>query len=187
MTIKDLILKAISEQIDPTVVFENRELYQLFPLIPKSSIRSALSRMVKNEEIDKIDRGLYSAENIKPQYQKYQHTKRIRDTHSVKPIHEYNLDIEGTITGYAATELSFEQIDKVVNPILVQEILKIISMLGVYLIGETVEFNIMGSEWLFAKSDTFNEIWDVEVKMVNKEGNFYSESSFVSIGEAEFY
>ena len=186
MTIKNLILDWLDTFDIPIVDFSTSEAYAAFPLLNRSSIRSAISRMKKDGQLVTVERGIYEIES--KQYQLYSHSKRIKDTNSIKKKkHSYDIDIEMTIEGTANRALSHDQIDAVVNPVLVDRSLELLSEEGILLLEATTNFQVEGSEWKYDKLYKYYEpTWAVEVKMVNNVGAHYTFAGTVEINENEF-
>ena len=77
-----------------------QEIYSKFVDLTKNqrgSIRSAASRLTKKGSIVRIEKGVYKLERF---FRKFQHTKRVHETHVVKPINKFDFqEIEATSTG----------------------------------------------------------------------------------------
>ncbi len=181
MTISDLLVKTFERE--GSNLLETHEFYDANQLVSKSSIRSALSRMTKKGLIERIDRGLYE---IKELFKKFRHAKRIFDTHKKNPTHEFDIDLEITCEGLAPHYMTPEQVGDIVNPMLLDRSLEILNDEGIFLFEEIIDFNVIGTEDLGQTSLTYDNLWMVEVKMVNNVGSQYMFDGSMYVNESEW-
>ena len=134
------------------------------------SVRSALSRLVKSGSLERIERGIYK---VKELYRMFRHTKRIKETSTKNPMRSYDLDVEATSEGLVPSWVTIKDIERVLNPELIDETLKLLFQHGFFLMQERVTFEIMGSELLDRFESIFEPFHDVEVVVINNVGTRY--------------
>lgn len=171
MSIKNEIIKLFQKEQSPFLILD--DLYKAFPLYQKSSIRSALSRGKKAGIFDSPDKGVYF-HDYEVEWKIYRHSKHIYDSHGEDVQREFDIDVEISCEGAAPTNLTMEQIDRIVNPKLLTRAVEIMQTQGIYLQEKDLDYNVMGSEWKDAvKEPSINE-WDVEIRMINNLGSHYT-------------
>lgn len=181
MTLQDIILKTFERFGNNTLT--NKEIYELNPLLNKGSIRSALSRMKKKGILESAGRATVEIKNF---YKKIRHAKRIFDTHKKNPQRAFDVDLELTCEGFAPMDLTLPQIEKVVNPKLLDRGLELLSENGMSLFEEIIDFSVIGTEELQETSNEYNDTWEVEVKLVNNSGTQYLFNGYMSVAESEY-
>lgn len=165
--------------------FTTRDLYSQFPLANKSSIRSALSRAAARGELDRIGRGIYK---YIAKYVKVRIAKRVFDTHDPKPIRhlrdskgKLELDIETTAEGWIPIHLLPKQAEDVVNREMLYQTIYMLNKEGFGLAEHLTEFTIEGLEKTDETSTRYNPRWDLEIKIVNKQGRHYAYNGWFNV------
>jgi len=179
MTIKEKIIEFLGKRLRFTANL--MELYRM--RINHSSLRSQLSRMVKDGSLRRIDQGVYQFIKL---YRMFRHTKRIFDTHVKKPIRKFDLDVESTSEGFVPANLSIQELESVVNPHLEDETMNILSENGIYIPQERIDFQVIGSEWLEATRSTYKKTHDVELVLINNVGKRYKFEGYFRVMENEY-
>lgn len=178
MSVKNEIIGGFERSNFPFLTLQ--DIYDLNPLINRSSIRSALYR---NDDIfERVEKGVYFYD-VKPIYGFFRHAKRITDTNKKNAARNFDLDIEMTCEGYAPVSWDIEKIEDIVNPKLVARSLEVLNIAGIYLQLHEINFVVIGSEWRRQDRkdiDYLEKEWLVEVKMVNNVGAHY-------VFKGEFY
>lgn len=180
MTQTEVIIKTLMDMLNFTSTLSN--LYSVLSF-PKSSIRRVLSNLTKNGIIDRVDKGVYKLIQV---YREVLHTKRIIDTNSVKPIHKFDIDVESTSIGRVPSWLSLKEIEKVLNPKLIDATIDQLGREGILLMEEYVTFKIMGTQFRDANYPRYNQRHDVTIDMTNNSGVAYSFKTHFNVREDEF-
>lgn len=182
MSIIALILKEFAGR-----GFTVDELYAAFPLLNRSSIRTALWR-AKKKGIIKAGRKK-AAYTSKGGWRRFRHAKRMVDTNKRRPapgrdkIHRIysdaerrnEFDLELTCEGYAPEYMSMDDIEALINPLLVQRGMEIIqNELGVFIIDADAGWRVVGSEWRRGKKAELDIEWKIEAQLINLQGRVYS-------------
>ncbi|MDA8030377.1 MAG: type IV toxin-antitoxin system AbiEi family antitoxin domain-containing protein [Pirellulales bacterium] len=166
-------------------VVTTRDLYSEFPLLNKSSIRSALSRAVAAGAIQRIGRGTYQ---FVAKYVKVRIAKRIFDTHDPKPIRslrgkdgKLELDVEVTAEGWIPIALDPSQADQVVRDELLYQSIYILNKNLFGFDERLTEFEIEGMQRLNETSSRYDPKWNLEIKVVNKQARHYTYNGWFNI------
>lgn len=175
MSIKNKIIEVFNNEQSPFLTLDF--IYDSLPLYQKSSVRSALSRGVKKDIFQRVEKGVYfyDFETIQ-EFVKYRHLKRIYDTHSKKPRNQWTdiMDAELSAEGYSPLEMTNEDIDALINPKLLEKGIDIMVSEGIYIYQEILDFNVQGSEKLdYDIIKIYDPTWNVEVKFTNNLGVQY--------------
>ena len=168
MTIADEVMAYMARLLDYTASVS--ELRDRFPDMIPGSLRSALSRLAKKGILDRVERGIYKVKQI---YRMFRHTKRIVETSTKNPQRTWDLDVEATSEGLAPSWKSINEIEKILNPELIDATIEELSRHGFFLIEDRVTFEIKGSEWLDKREVKYNHIHDVEIIVINNVGSRY--------------
>lgn len=136
----------------------------------RKSVSNALSRGFLNGILDRVERGVYKYNKF---YIEVLHTKRIIDTSTAKPIHEWDCDLEATAIGLAPNHLDIKDIERILNPKLIESVIEEIGDQGVMLIEERVNFSIMGTEIKDRTETRYDDTFDVTIDFTNNVGKKY--------------
>ena len=151
----------------------------------KSSIRSALSRGVGKGKFERVEKGVYFYDVDIKKYQMFRHAKRIYDTNKKNPNHPFDIDLELTCEGLAPVSWKIDDIEAIVNPMLLDRSLEILDEEGIFLFEEIISFNVIGSEWMLSqKTSEYNDVWNVEIKLVNNTGVHYTFAGYFFVEES---
>lgn len=168
ITQRDKIISAISNALNRTMTLE--ELYKHFPEIPKPSVRRVVNTETKNKVLERVQKAVYK---LKKFYNETLHTKRIKETKTVKPIHEWDADLEATAIGLTPNWVTISKIESILNPKLITAVIDKIGKEGIFLAEERVRFNIMGTEIKERTETRYNSRFDVTIDFVNNVGVEY--------------
>lgn len=178
-TILDLFRDALNFTLTLGELYEEAK-------FPHSSIRRVISILKKRGILERIDRGVYKFLRV---YVEVLHTKRVIDTHTKDPKHRYDIDIEFTSTGYVPSSLSITQIEKILNPKLIEAGLEKLGEEGIFLPFEDdlITFKIMGTEIRDGRKSDYTKTHEVSIYMTNNVGVPYTFKTKFYVNESEFY
>ena len=161
------------------------ELYEASKF-PHNSVRRVVSILKKGGILERVDRGIYKFLRV---YVEVLHTKRVIDTHTKNPQHRYDIDVEFTSTGFVPGALSISDIERVLNPKLIESGLVKLAEEGIILPFEDnlITFKIMGTEIRGGRKDCYTKTHEVDIYMTNNSGVPYHFKTKFYVEEEEFY
>ncbi|MDA8032209.1 MAG: hypothetical protein MPJ22_00305 [Pirellulales bacterium] len=164
------------------------DVYDYFPLYNKSSLRSAIGRAYRAGYLTRVGRGVYQfTKGIL--WRKFRVAKRIFDTHDPNPQRSFmnhgkpELDIEITVEGWAPASFTPMQVEEYIDDKLRQQAIYILNDKGFGFASWLTEFHIAGVQATDDTSKKYDPKWDMEIKVVNKQGRHYTFDGYIKMAK----